>query len=105
MFCPHCRNPFPLFVKPSRWIWRGWKNSLDGKCPSCDETFQTKISFRLALIVFPVVLLLMIAVTELIENIPFLNQYPRLIIGASLAGLVAGFGLRFSVVSKNDKVK
>lgn len=45
--CPHCKNPFPLFIKPSMAIRRSFFQSPDLKCQNCGQLCRMRINHRI----------------------------------------------------------
>jgi hypothetical protein len=52
--CPRCGNHFPLFLKPSITVRRGFFSAPHLKCQNCRQLCRAKIHFKSALIVWPI---------------------------------------------------
>jgi hypothetical protein len=105
LICPYCNKPFPILVKPSRWVKIKWNESPDAKCPSCESLLRPKISKLIALFFLPLTIMVMILEVKCIERIPVLQNIAGIIVGGVLAGLTAGVGIRLCYVTGETKRK
>jgi DNA-directed RNA polymerase subunit RPC12/RpoP len=101
--CPNCAKPFPLFVKPSRWILKKWYKSPDAQCPNCGRMFSIKVSIKILLIILPLILLIGIFSVELLEKIFPFNKSLEPFIYGGFVGLLCGLGLRFCYTNDGTK--
>lgn len=53
-FCPSCGKQFPIWVKPSQQVRRGFFSKPDFKCQHCGQTCRSRIDFTSALIAWPI---------------------------------------------------
>ncbi len=56
-FCPSCGNQFPLWLKPSLQVRRGFFSKPDLKCQQCGQICRSRIDITSALIAWPVTVL------------------------------------------------
>lgn len=52
--CPSCGNQFPLWLKPSLQVRRGFFSKPDLKCQQCGHICRSKIDVSSALIAWPI---------------------------------------------------
>ena len=65
--CPYCGNQFPIFIKPSMTIRRGFFSKPDIQCQKCGQLCRAKIDFKRSLIFWPLTAVYFVIMYYLLE--------------------------------------